>query len=123
MPDNFSLDDILAEIDAKKSGDKPKSPSMSKKTDFSVTSIINSEELRAAANKPAEKKPAKRPAPRSSASAPKEDYSVTAIINSDELKKADRPSETPKKTIFGGAKTRKNGTETNCSQANTGPQA
>lgn len=106
MPDNFSLDDILAEIDAKKSGDKSTSASSSarKKPDLSVTSIINSEELRAA-KKTTEKKPVKKSGPAA------EDYSVTAIINSEELKqKSGRNTETseaPKKLVFGTAKQEK----------------
>lgn len=106
MPDNFSLDDILAEIDAKKSGENSgTSSSARKKPDLSVTSIINSEEIRAAAKKTAEKKPVKKPKPKA------EDYSVTAIINSEELKqrsgKGARPAEAPKKLVFGGSKQEK----------------
>lgn len=98
MPNNFSLDDILAEIDAKKSGDKPANGSQ-KKSDLSVTSIINSEELKTAAAKSAEKKPAKK-----TAKPEQEDYSVTAIINSEELKQKSQKNAEPKKLIFGGAK-------------------
>ena len=55
MPNNFSLDDILAEIDAKKSGEAPSAKAGRKtagsekkndKNDYSVTSIINSEGYR-----------------------------------------------------------------------------
>ena len=49
MADNFSLDDILAEIDAKKAtkGEDDKKDRR-KKGDLSVTSIINDDELNAA---------------------------------------------------------------------------
>ena len=55
MADNFSLDDILAEIDAKKaekSGEKPKG-----EVDYTVTSIINSDELNRAIKETEKKKP------------------------------------------------------------------
>ncbi len=107
MPNNFSLDDILAEIDAKKSGGGPSAKvdrpnDKIGKNDYTVTSIINSEELKASAQaKKAEPiKTAKTEgtaAPGIAQSAPKtekkpplksknDDYSVTAIINSEELK-------------------------------------
>lgn len=124
MPNNFSLDDILAEIDAKKSGEGTSakvsrgtagSDKKINKNDYSVTSIINSEELKSSerVKKAETQKPAKTaqqsgavPA-RSAASAEKkqpqkpknEDYSVTAIINSEELKqkavKKEKPLEKP----------------------------
>ncbi len=77
MADNFSLDDILAEIDAKKAvkGEEKSSDSGS---EFSVTSIINEEELNAAlngTNKDADGK---------------SKYSVTSIINSTPHKKAEK---------------------------------
>ena len=81
MADNFSLDDILAEIDAKKaekSGEKPKS-----ENDYTVTSIINSDELTKAI-KEAEKKKKQRPA--------KESPPVfTAVIKPD--KKAEKAAK------------------------------
>lgn len=106
MANNFSLDDILAEIDAKKSGDKSKPNGTSapkNKPDYSVTSIINSEEIRAAeADKRSAKAPSKKPA---------EDYSVTAIINSGELKQKSagsaKSSGANGKLVFGEVKQEK----------------
>lgn len=98
MPQNFSLDDILAEIDAKKSGaakpsgsDTPSTP----KKDFSVTSIINSDELKAAER--ASKKSAEKPVQKSPSKVKSEDYSVTSIINSGELKQKAAEKEKEKK--------------------------
>ena len=47
MADNFSLDDILAEIDAKKSV-KSEGDASDGSGDFSVTSIISEDKLNAA---------------------------------------------------------------------------
>ena len=47
MADNFSLDDILAEIDAKKSV-KSEGSASDRSEDFSVTSIISEDKLNAA---------------------------------------------------------------------------
>lgn len=71
MADNFSLDDILAEIDAKKTvkNDKPKVTDK----DLSVTAIINQDEIKAALN--ADK-----------AGTAKSKYSVTAILNENKNK-------------------------------------
>ncbi|MCM1055651.1 MAG: hypothetical protein NC394_09035 [Bacteroides sp.] len=95
MSQNFSLDDILAEIDAKKSGAPVKSGDVSKK-DLSVTSIINSDELKAAAEKAS-----KKPAEAASSSAPQKtgskDYSVTAIINSGELRQKEKEKDKERK--------------------------
>ena len=58
MADNFSLDDILAEIDAKKAekgGGQPKS-----EADYTVTSIINSDELTKAIKESEKRKKQKR---------------------------------------------------------------
>lgn len=82
MADNFSLDDILAEIDAKKTSksDKPKAADM----DLSVTAIINQDEIKAALN--AEK-----------AGTAKSKYSVTAILN--ENKHKNKSAQTAPKPI------------------------
>ncbi|MDE7281256.1 MAG: hypothetical protein K2N36_05905, partial [Ruminiclostridium sp.] len=71
MADNFSLDDILAEIDAKKAskGEDDKKDRR-KKGDLSVTSIINDDELNAALNGV------------KGGSENRSEYSVTSIINS-----------------------------------------
>lgn len=75
MAGNFSLDDILAEIDAKKTekSDKPKADSV----DLSVTAIINQDELNAAM------KSGKAGAKRTS-------YSVTEILNENKTKQKNR---------------------------------
>lgn len=97
MPQNFSLDDILAEIDAKKSGTSASSSDSStlSKKDFSVTSIINSDELRAAER--ASKKSAEKSSQKEASKASSKDYSVTAIINSGELKQRAKEKEKEKK--------------------------
>ena len=69
MADNFSIDDILAEIDSKraeKSNKKaPPTPSEKPSADYSVTSIIGSDELSAAVKEAERKKEKKeeKPAP------------------------------------------------------------
>lgn len=81
MADNFSLDDILAEIDAKKTvkTDKPKVTDQ----DLSVTAIINQDELRAALKE-------------SKAGTAKTKYSVTAILNENKNKhKRKEPQTAP----------------------------
>lgn len=77
MADNFSLDDILAEIDAKKAskGEDDKKDRR-KKSDLSVTSIINDDELNAALSGV------------KGGSESKSEYSVTSIINSTGRKKS-----------------------------------
>ncbi|MDE6726152.1 MAG: hypothetical protein K2J79_11180, partial [Ruminiclostridium sp.] len=80
MADNFSLDDILAEIDAKKAGkgeDKGDRP----KSDLSVTSIINDDELNAALSGI------------KGGTQNKSEYSVTSIINSTGRKKSAEASD------------------------------
>lgn len=77
MADNFSLDDILAEIDAKKS-DKSKSGGSDGSGDFSVTSIISDEKLNEALS--GTKK----------SGGTESEYSVTSIINSTSHKKAEK---------------------------------
>lgn len=104
MPQNFSLDDILAEIDAKKSGAVPKTSdaagadkTAASKKDYSVTSILNSDELRAAEKASGKTQPKTR--------LKSEDYSVTAIIDSGELKakqkekKKDKPADKKPKLV------------------------
>ena len=117
MPNNFSLDDILAEIDAKKSGEAPSAKAGRKtagsekkndKNDYSVTSIINSEELRLSerAVKPETQSPPKtarstgdftqaasKPEKKPSSKIKDNNYSVTAIINSEELKQKESKKE------------------------------
>lgn len=75
MAGNFSLDDILAEIDAKKTvkSDKPKADSV----DLSITAIINQDELNAAMK--SDKAGAKRTS-----------YSVTEILNENKTKQKNR---------------------------------
>ncbi len=117
MPNNFSLDDILAEIDAKKSGEAPSAKAGRKtagsekkndKNDYSVTSIINSEELRSSerAGKTETQNPSKKVRPtgdltqtasktekKPSSKFKDNNYSVTAIINSEELKQKEGKKE------------------------------
>ncbi len=76
MADNFSLDDILAEIDAKKSV-KSEGDASDGSGDFSVTSIISEDKLNAALS--GTKK----------VDGSKSEYSVTSIINSTPRKKAE----------------------------------
>lgn len=81
MADNFSLDDILAEIDAKKAG-KGEDKGDRKKSDLSVTSIINDDELNAALSGI------------KGGTQNKSEYSVTSIINSTGRKKSAEASDT-----------------------------
>lgn len=74
MADNFSLDDILAEIDAKKAVKGESSENQ--KSDLSVTSIINEDELNAALRGV------------KGSGSQKSEYSVTSIINSTSRKKS-----------------------------------
>ncbi len=80
MADNFSLDDILAEIDAKKANKGEEKNSDRQKSDLSVTSIINEDELNAALSGI------------KGNSGSKSEYSVTSIINSTGRKKSEGAS-------------------------------
>lgn len=81
MADNFSLDDILAEIDAKKAVKGEDKSDRRKKSDLSVTSIINEDELNAALRGV------------KGGSGNRSEYSVTSIINSTGRKKSAEASD------------------------------
>ena len=80
MDDKFSLDDILAEIDAKKADKGDDKGSRGKKGDLSVTSIINDDELNAALSGV------------KGGSESRSEYSVTSIINSTGRRKSTETS-------------------------------
>ena len=95
MPNDFSLDDILAEIDAKKASDvspgsgtkSAESEKQLNKNDYSVTSIINSEELK-------KNEDLKKPAPQKSVKPAKASISVPAK-NAATVDKADKGDKKP----------------------------
>ena len=81
MADNFSLDDILAEIDAKKagkSGEKPKG-----EVDYTVTSIINSDELNKAIRETEKKKPKREEAAPAAEEKPKSEKKGGKAVKAD----------------------------------------
>ena len=80
MSDNFSLDDILAEIDAKKSGKNSEQPKTT--PDYTITSIIGADELTKAIKESEKKKKQKKPA-----------AGVVPVFEADEKPKADKKAE------------------------------
>ena len=94
MSDNFSLDDILAEIDAKKaekSGEKPKS-----EVDYTITSIIGADELTKAI-KESEKKKKQRSAAQSEEKPKAEKKAAISPVQKKQVKEKAAPTPAPKK--------------------------